>query len=56
MSRIDLVDPNTVTGEAKSVLDEINAAFGTTPAMFKAVAHSPAALTSAARPAPLPRR
>lgn len=43
MSRINLVDPKTA-GEAKPVLDQINAAFGATPAMFRAVANSPQAL------------
>lgn len=44
MTRIDLVDPATATGDAKGVLDDITATFGTTPAMFRAVANSPAAL------------
>lgn len=45
MSRVTLVDPQTAPAEAKPLLDDITAAFGTTPAMFKAVANSPAALT-----------
>src|SRR6185312_16474723 len=44
MSRVDLVDPASASGEAKAVLDDVTAAFGTTPAMFRAVANSPAAL------------
>lgn len=44
MTRIELVDPTTATGDAKTVLDDITATFGTTPAMFRAVANSPAAL------------
>lgn len=44
MTRIDLVDPTTATGDTKSVLDDITATFGATPAMFRAVANSPAAL------------
>ncbi|WP_193614393.1 carboxymuconolactone decarboxylase family protein [Nocardioides lijunqiniae] len=44
MARVALVDPAAATGAARSVLDEVNGAFGTTPAMFKAVANSPAAL------------
>ena len=44
MSRVELVEPSTATEDAKPVLAEIGAAFGTTPAMFKAVANSPAAL------------
>jgi uncharacterized peroxidase-related enzyme len=43
-SRISLVDPATAAGERKQVLDQIRAAFGATPAMFRAVANSPAAL------------
>jgi uncharacterized peroxidase-related enzyme len=44
MPRINLVDPATATGAAKPLLDEIKAAFGTSPNMFRAVANSPAAL------------
>ncbi|QCW49325.1 carboxymuconolactone decarboxylase family protein [Nocardioides dongxiaopingii] len=44
MTRVQLVDPTTTTGAAKPVLDEVRTAFGTTPAMFRAVANSPAAL------------
>jgi uncharacterized peroxidase-related enzyme len=44
MTRVTLIDPATATGGAKPVLDEVAAAFGTTPAMFRAVANSPAAL------------
>jgi AhpD family alkylhydroperoxidase len=44
MARVDLIDPKAVAGERKVVLDEITTAFGATPAMFRAVANSPAAL------------
>ncbi|MEZ5321946.1 MAG: peroxidase-related enzyme [Microthrixaceae bacterium] len=44
MSHVPLVDPNTATGAVKAQLDQIDAAFGTVPAMFRAVANSPAAL------------
>ena len=44
MNRVSLVDPATATGERKQLLDEIHGAFGATPAMFRAVANSPAAL------------
>ena len=44
MSRIHLVSPNHAEGAVKTNLDEINAAFGATPNMFRAVANSPAAL------------
>lgn len=46
MNRIPLVDRGTATGERKALLDQIHAAFGTTPNMFRAVANSPAALKS----------
>jgi uncharacterized peroxidase-related enzyme len=46
MSRVQLIDPATTQGERKQVLDQIQAAFGATPAMFRAVANSPAALKS----------
>ncbi|AXX31784.1 peroxidase-related enzyme [Actinosynnema pretiosum subsp. pretiosum] len=44
MSRVKLIDAQTATGEAKPLLDQVTGAFGVTPAMFKAVANSPAAL------------
>ena len=44
MSRIPLIDAKTATGERKVLLDQITAAFGATPGMFRAVANSPAAL------------
>lgn len=43
MSRVSLVDPK-VASDSKPLLDEITSAFGATPAMFRAVANSPAAL------------
>ena len=46
MSRVPLIDPAASSGERKIVLDQIQQAFGATPAMFRAVAHSPAALKS----------
>jgi uncharacterized peroxidase-related enzyme len=46
MSRVPLIDPSVATGERKLVLDQIHQAFGATPAMFRAVANSPAALKS----------
>jgi uncharacterized peroxidase-related enzyme len=46
MSLIPLVDPAAATGSTKEQLDQIRAAFGTVPAIFKTVANSPAALTS----------
>ncbi|KHL25243.1 carboxymuconolactone decarboxylase [Croceibacterium mercuriale] len=44
MSRVPLIDPKTASGDRKEVLDQITATFGATPAMFRAVANSPAAL------------
>lgn len=46
MARVKLVEPGSASGEAAAALKEINAAFGTTPNMFKAVANSPASLRS----------
>lgn len=45
MSRVPLVDVQTATGTTAALLQEITGAFGVTPAMFRAVANSPAALT-----------
>lgn len=46
MNRISLIDRNDTTPERKQLLDEVQGAFGTTPNMFRAAAHSPAALRS----------
>jgi uncharacterized peroxidase-related enzyme len=46
MPRVLLTDPAQATGERQQLLAQINAAFGTTPAMFRAVANSEAALKS----------
>ena len=46
MSHVPLVAPESTTGATRERLDEIRSTFGTVPAMFRAVAHSPAALTS----------
>lgn len=44
MSRIPLVDPAATTPDRAALLQQIHQAFGATPAMFRAVAQSPAAL------------
>ena len=44
MARVGLIDLDSATGEPKALLAEITDAFGVTPAMFRAVANSPAAL------------
>ena len=44
MSRVPLVQPAAAQGEAHTVLSQIQQAFGATPNMFKAVAHSASAL------------
>lgn len=44
--RVPLIDRAATTGERRQVLDQIQSAFGATPAMFRAVANSPAALKS----------
>lgn len=46
MSRVPLIDSSIATGERRLVLEQIHQAFGATPAMFRAVANSPAALKS----------
>ena len=46
MAHINLVDPASSSAAVKPMLDKINGAFGVVPNMFKAVANSPAALTS----------
>jgi uncharacterized peroxidase-related enzyme len=44
MSRVALIDRAASAGERKALLDQVNAAFGVTPQMFRAAANSPAAL------------
>lgn len=44
MPRIPLLDRNTAPAASAALLDDIQRSTGATPAMFKAVAHSPAAL------------
>jgi len=46
MNRIPLVDPATAAGPSRALLDQIHGAFGAVPNMFRAVAHSQAALQS----------
>jgi uncharacterized peroxidase-related enzyme len=46
MSRLPLLVASDTQGERKQLLDQVHAAFGATPAMFRAVAHSSAALKS----------
>lgn len=46
MPTVALIDRETSIGAVKDQLDQIHAAFGTVPAMFAAVANSPAALQS----------
>ncbi|MFY3382844.1 carboxymuconolactone decarboxylase family protein [Paracidovorax sp. MALMAid1276] len=46
MSRISLIDPAHTTPDRQALLGQIHTALGTTPHMFRAVAHSPAALHS----------
>lgn len=46
MSRVPLLTATTASADSKALLEQIHQAFGATPNMFKAVAHSPAALKS----------
>src|SRR5262245_64121361 len=44
MPRLTPIDPAIATGEAKELLDGIQAAFGRTPNSFRAMANNPAVL------------
>ena len=44
MPRVPLVDRLATTGDTKTLLDQVHAAFGVTPHMFRATANSSAAL------------
>ena len=46
MSRVPLIDAATARGDSQALLGQIHQAFGAAPAMFRAVANSPAALQS----------
>ena len=46
MSRVPLINSENTTADRKALLDQVHQAFGATPAMFQAVANSPAALKS----------
>ncbi len=46
MNRVPLIDRSAASGEAQHLLEQIHAAFGATPNMFRAVANSSAALKS----------
>ncbi len=46
MTRIPLVEAHSAAASSQRLLDTIHTAFGATPNMFRAVAHSPAALAS----------
>ncbi|PSD29292.1 carboxymuconolactone decarboxylase, partial [Stenotrophomonas maltophilia] len=42
MSRVPLIDAAKTTADRQALLGQVHAAFGATPAMFRAVANSPA--------------
>jgi uncharacterized peroxidase-related enzyme len=46
MNRVPLIDPAAAAPDVKPTLEQIHRALGATPAMFRAVANSPAALKS----------
>lgn len=46
MTNVPLIDRDAATAPVQEQLDQIATAFGTVPAMFRAVANSPAALNS----------
>ena len=43
---LSLLDTTTASPESRVLLEQVHASFGVTPNMFKAIAHSPAALRS----------
>jgi uncharacterized peroxidase-related enzyme len=44
MSRLNAIDPSTVQGKAKTLLDNVKAALGVTPNLTRVMANSPAVL------------
>ncbi len=46
MARVAYIDANSTSADRQQLLQQIQGAFGAVPNMFKAVANSPAALTS----------
>ncbi|QLQ11088.1 MAG: peroxidase-related enzyme [Nocardioidaceae bacterium] len=46
MPQVPLIEREASAGQVKAELDQIHAAFGAVPAMFRAVANSPAALSA----------
>ncbi|WP_281806095.1 carboxymuconolactone decarboxylase family protein [Methylocystis echinoides] len=44
MARIAVIDPNSATGEAKALLDAVQASLGAVPNFIRVLANSPAAL------------
>lgn len=44
MSRINVVDPKTTTGAARTLLDAVQSQLGVTPNLFRVLANSPKAL------------
>lgn len=46
MSHLNLINPDSVSGDHKATFDQINGAFGVIPNMFKAIGNSSAALES----------
>lgn len=46
MARVAVIDPQTATGEAKSLLDAVQSALGMVPNFIRVLANSPAALNA----------
>ncbi len=46
MARIAVIDPNSATGEAKALLDAVQASLGVIPNFIRVLANSPAALNA----------
>ena len=49
MCRINVIDPDTVTGEARALLAAVQQQLGVVPNIIRALASSPRAVTNAGR-------
>lgn len=46
VARVAVIDPQTATGEARRLLDTVQAGLGMVPTVIRVLAHSPAALNA----------
>jgi len=49
MCRINVIDPDTATGEARALLDAVQQQLGVVPNIIRALANSPRTVTNAGR-------